>query len=525
MPARPAPKVDAAPPASEWERQATQSPRLGAPVTSPASHPLLALQRSIGNRATCELLQRQPGGGSASGPTPGAFLGERRLVFPTAPEYSGDASKMSDFTLMRIWTLYKKGELYVSEANLSNLKSVMGWRGLDTRAEGWAANPMDAERARMKTRGAGVAEIAKPAGVGAAAFGGSHLAGGHSSTSAAQSSIGGGVVSAALLGDAAMGLYGAYGAHGEAQKRGDVAGMHVATGRAKTAGWGVAGGSAGAAEVGLKVGHSLGSAAVGLTAAAGGLGIAGGAITVAQGLWKIVKSGRKLNKLSDVAPLTEPGRGWKGFISGREQRKIGVNALKVAAGALGIAAGALFIVSNPVGWAVGIAAMVTGGVVAGFKLFQKIKKTWKQRSAKKKMEGEGGMDELARPAPGDHKPGSPEEQEARRKQVRALADKVQAECSQGSRYASEMRGAIQGGDSDKGHFARAARDTFRPDDADLSQTLASLPERTGLQVSVADLKAYDAMALLDILNVTKEEALSESGQDLIARKMSVSTAS
>jgi hypothetical protein len=324
-----------------------------------------------------------------------------------------------------------------------------------------------------------------------------------------------------------MGLVNAGLAHGVAEKRGDKAGMHLAKGKAKGAGWGVAGSAASLTEGGVKMGAHFGSAAAGLAAATGGLGIAGGAITAAQGIWKIVKSGRKLSKLSDIKPVTDPGHTWKGYITGREKRKIGVNALKVAAGALGIAAGALFLVSNPVGWAVGIAALATGAAVSGFKLFQKIKKSWKQRNAKAKLEREGELDDVTKPLPGGHPAGSAAEKEERRKQVRVLADKVSAESSQGMAHAAAMRSTVQAGDPQKGQFGVLMRDTFHPRDADFSQSIAAAATETEerFKFTKRDLEAFDAVTLMDTLNVTKEEALSESGQDLLARKMSVVEAS
>ncbi|MDP9072974.1 MAG: hypothetical protein M3N98_02155 [Actinomycetota bacterium] len=548
-----------------------------------AAAQVLRLQRSVGNQTTCELLRpdgvagpptsvqlapapagyslRRPPrpdqdtgkGGTNDGIQPRAFPAGRdllaggtlrRLYFDNLPELSGDASRKTDFEIMRIWRMHRNKELYLTAPNMKEMTREMNRRKLDPAGDSSLKNPLDLDRGKMKTSGSVAAEVIKPVGVGGGAGAGyaassagyaAHHGGADTASNAigppgqqvtAGGSVGGAVVDAALLIDAGMTLHGAYSAHGAAKKRGDHAGVHMATGKAKQGGWGLAGGAASASASGIKIGSAMGSTAAGLAAATGGLGIVGGGLTAAQGIWKIAKSSKKLWNLGDLNPTTEPGRTWKGYITGREQRKIGVNALKVAAGALGIAAGVLFLASNPVGWAVGIAAMVVGGAVTGFKLFQKAKKAWKQRSAKKDMQAKGGMDELAKPVPGAEGMDSDQQKQARSKQVKELADKVAAESSQGTKHAAAMRDAVRVGDADKGQFGILMRDTFHAGDTDFSKTIAAqAADEERYRFNQLDLQAFDAANLMGVLNVSREEALSESGQDLLARKMSVSNAS
>jgi hypothetical protein len=541
------------------------------------------MQATIGNRATCSALHAVPAGsGSASvqrwpiaepggrashlprGPvgfteaiprksfpagrdlfavgsrvqrdpkkrTPGPSKTKTNLFFYPGCEFNGPVEDRTDFELAKMWRLGLTGGLEMKPFEKKELERMMANRGLPTTGDSVKANPLDQDRATFVTTGGVATEVGKPLGVVAAGAAGGiatgyGYTGGPGGGSAAGGSIGGEIVGGALLADAAMGLAGAKGAYDKAKTAGDQGGMHQATAHAKSAGWGVAGGSISVAETGVKIGTAFGSAAGGLVAATGGLGIAGGALTVAAGLWKIGKSGYKLHKLGKVEPTTKPGKTWKDYISGREKRKIGVNALKVAAGALGIAAGALFLVSNPVGWAVGIAAMVTGGAIAGFKLFQKIKKAWKKSKAKDKLQQSGQMDELAQPVPGAE-PGSEKEKVARQKQVKELADKVAAESSQSATHAAAMRAALRSGDHEKGDKGVALRDERHPGDADFSKTMAwvkAAKQGAAYSFTMKDLEAFDAASLLATLNVSPEEALSESGQDLMARKMSVSTAS
>jgi hypothetical protein len=326
----------------------------------------------------------------------------------------------------------------------------------------------------------------------------------------------------------------------------------------KGSGWGVATGVLGVAGGGMKLGSALGSTAVGLGAAAGAMGILGGSVMVAQGAWRIYTAGRRLSDLAAVKPASGKGRTWQAHARGREYRKAGVNALKIAAGALGIAAGALLIASNPVGWAIGLAGIAVGGALALGKLGSKISDAWNRRSAKKQLEKKGAFDALARPAPqAQHTPrgagaAAPEAAQlaagadaatgtatatrgagsgpaaavaadpTRRAEVHKLSDKVVQENSQNARYAAEMIEALRQGNQQHLDWLVEFRDQVFPEDADLSRSRQYLRGR--VQVGEPELERYDSALILGALNVDPDTALSESGQDLIQKKLSVAEA-
>ncbi len=486
---------------------------------SPAT--LRAIQRAAGNRAVCQVIKVQ------------------RLQHPDFPK---DVGEMSDLELLKANRFAHERHFFGKSFSPEDRKAVfseMRARDLDDNSLSDERNdPMARHREFMPTRKDVGVEVAKPTfAVGSA--GGGYLAakdqptapgavGGSAYHASTGGAVGSEIFGGLLLADSALGVWNGLSARQEAQERGDTAGVRLGTRKAKSQGWGVAGGATGVAGGGIKLGAALGSTAVGLASAAGGLGVAGGALTVAQGSWKIYLAGKKLSGLSTVSPMTKKGKEWKTYAEGREKRKVGINALKVAAGALGIAAGALLIVSNPAGWAVGIAALAVGGALAVGKLSNKIGDAWNRRNAKKKMEKSGELDSLAKGQTPEQEVADP----ARRKEVHQLANKVAQENSQNARYAAAMIAALQKGKEPSLDWLVSFRDRYFPDDKDFTQTRAALGSIKGrrreqmqlLNLSDDDFERHDAQLILEVLNVDGEAALSESGQDLIQKKLSVAEA-
>ena len=374
------------------------------------------------------------------------------------PDFPKDVGEMSDLELLKANRFAHERHFFGKSFSPEDRKAVfseMRERDLDDNSLSDERNdPMARHREFMPTRKDVGVEVAKPTfAVGSA--GGGYLAakdqptapgavGGSAYHASTGGAVGSEIFGGLLLADSALGVWNGLSARQEAQERGDTAGVRLGTRKAKSQGWGVAGGATGVAGGGIKLGAALGSTAVGLASAAGGLGVAGGALTVAQGSWKIYLAGKKLSGLSTVSPMTKKGKEWKTYAEGREKRKVGINALKVAAGALGIAAGALLIVSNPAGWAVGMtAALAVGGALAVGKLSNKIGDAWNRRNAKKKMEKSGQLDSLAKGQTPEQEVADP----ARRKEVHQLANKIAQENSQNARvrgghgrHASERQG-------------------------------------------------------------------------------------
>jgi hypothetical protein len=383
---------------------------------------------------------------------------------------------------------------------------------------------------------------------------------------AAGGSLGLGVL---LAGDAAMGLMNASAMDDEADLYGDDAMKKAAARKKKDQSWALAGGLAATGKGAAQVAHAAGGAGMaGATAAAAGtLGVVGGTAMVIQGAWRGGKAIQKYCRLTwgrGQEMLSSAGKYWKSVIVGSEKFKIAINGLKIAAGALGIAAGVLAIVSNPVGWAVGLAALIAGGVYAVGKIAAKVSnakdkskaadKVDQRRKDKKaqpeisgpqnvsmnggggpdlaamgysagsvkqagpqnaKQRGTGYKDAITPMQPSGPKLDSygmdvedqPERMDPERQEAIERANEIAQEGSENARVAAAMIDALSHGDKDfvAAHIEARANDPKW----DL-----------GVMKEDDDRQLYDAFMLLSSINVTPEEALAATGQDLIEKKLS-----
>ena len=404
-------------------------------------------------------------------------------------------------------------------------------------------------------------EVGKPSGAGTvvgAVGAGTHFGG---AANGANASLGG-----LLLGDTAMGIRKGVKMREDGQEYDDKAMVELGNRKLKnqgsgfgaaavstaSAGVGIAASKAGVAssmtQAGWTTAGKAGTAAGGAALATGGaaVGIVGGSAQVLQGMWRGGKAVMKLCRLAwGRASKMLSGRGpdWKQAIMGAEKYKAAIAALKVGLGALGIAAGALFLVSNPIGWGIGIAAAVAGGVWAAVKIAAKIKDANDRRKAandiaqgKKPAEAfdevtGGARDESSSSAgkpmtnaksktprkPDSDKAGTGHVQEkvgpksgkadARSKAIEQ-ADLVARMASSHARLAHELRSALRFGNKNlvAGALERAAQDK--------AFSLESSVERE------EDRELHDSMLLLSSVNVDPDEALAESGQELIEKKLS-----
>jgi hypothetical protein len=206
--------------------------------------------------------------------------------------------------------------------------------------------------------------------------------------------------------------------------------------------------------------------------------------------------------------------------------------LKTVASGLGIAAGALVIASNPVGWALGVAAAATLGGLAAYKIYTKWKKTRRKKQAKERVRNEMEMpqrEEIPEVDENDQNQGGEQGQdeagmeqadpsqldEQRRKQGVELGNRIAQQVSKSGKVAGEIRAAVPGHkdryykyldeDLKLGHWTHA----------ELRGTYAK-----GYPYPQHVLKAHDALVILSVLNLTPEEVESESGQELIEKKLS-----
>jgi hypothetical protein len=351
----------------------------------------------------------------------------------------------------------------------------------------------------------------------------------------------------------------------EARKRGDKGGEILGKRKANQGKWGAMGGLMGTVQGGLNLGNVLevGSkglmsfndligkgkfVSTGLGVAGAGLGIAGGAITSMQGLWKSGKAIGKLRSLSKSAPMLSPdGDRWRARIKDREKTKLGLNALKTLGGLLGITAGALVIASNPVGWALGIAgAAIVGGLFA-YKLINKFRKSRKRQQTKKRLRREMMGEEppqeqveepqqLLEEAQQEHENGGGEGEggeggggvqvqdvdpskldKAKRKRAMELGNLVAQQISQSAKVAGEIRAALPV------RHTPMYEDMMKGLGSGLMtyEIIRAYGDRNNGKGYPLDVrKAHDAVVLVTVLNLTPEQVESDSGQELIEKKIS-----
>jgi hypothetical protein len=312
--------------------------------------------------------------------------------------------------------------------------------------------------------------------------------------------IGSEIIGGASLLDAGLTMYAGSERLGKAKAAGDTAGVSLGTAKLRTGAWGAAGSSTATTEAGVNIGKAVGHHGLAALGTAGGaLGVVGGGLTSLQGMWKMYKAAGKLSKLAERGMYTPEGEKWKDRVVNREKWKLGVGGLKVALGALGIAAGALLIASNPVGWAVGIAAAAAGGVWALSKIGNKLKDLRERRNARH---------ELLKKDPDG----------AKTKSAKELADQVARECSTNAKVAGEMVAALKVGDASAPLRWRAQVDR-------MDRTIGVATPASLVKPTQEDKKNFDSFSLLGVLNIPPDEAMSDSGHERIEKKLSVAESS
>ena len=398
---------------------------------------------------------------------------------------------------------------------------------------------MARHREFMPTRKDVGVEVAKPTfAVGSA--GGGYLAakdqptaqgavGGSAYHASTGGAVGSEVLGGLLLADSALGVWNGLSSRQEAEERGDTAGVRLGTRKAKSQGWGVAGGATGVAGGGIKLGAALGSTAVGLASAAGGLGVAGGALTVAQGSWKILSGGQETVRSQPGQPHDGKGQGVEDLRRGtgktqggdqRSQNRSRCSRHRCRSTAHCLQPGRLGGRHSRVG---------CRGGVRRREAEQQDRRCLEPPERKE----EDGKERRTRLAAKEQTPEQEEADPARRKEVHQLANKIAQENSQNARYAAAMIATLQKGKEPSLDWLVSFRDRYFPDDRDFTQTRAALASIKGrrreqmqlLSLSDDDFERHDAQLILEVLNVDREAALSESGQDLIQKKLSVAEAS
>ncbi|WP_155993313.1 eCIS core domain-containing protein [Nocardioides sp. URHA0020] len=360
----------------------------------------------------------------------------------------------------------------------------------------------------------------------------------------------GGAAGLLTTGDALMGLNNAYDMTAEsadyhdegmwnlAGRKGQNQGMQALTGAASMAKGGVEMGylaSAGSSNVAKSMALGAGNATLGV--AAGGLGVAVGSLQTAQGLWRSGKAVQKLCRLTwgrSKEMASERGTSsWKPAIVSAEKFKLGVGVLKTALGVLGIAAGALLIVSNPIGWGIGIAAALAGGVYAVGKIAAKISDAKTRTRIAEQIQAGGDADQVV--GEGGTKTASESKRNIaqktaatnRRSDKKRVGDKTEGE-HHARNAAIEQANEVARLASSTALIASEMRDRMLwADDAGQQGVWTALQSESekptgaaSLLPSVETKELYDAYMLLSSINVTREEAVSPTGQELIEKKLS-----
>jgi len=393
------------------------------------------------------------------------------------------------------------------------------------------------------------------AGVVATVVGGAKVAGmATTGTGVAGNALGGAVGGAAGLlttADALTGLNNARKMGNDAEAYGDKGMSNLSDRKYKNQGMQALGGAvtmakggvemgylASAGESGIKAAMKSGVANGALGAAAGGLGVAVGSVQTLQGLWKSGKAVQKLCRLTwgrSQEMYSKKGKGtWKPAILSAEKFKLGVGVVKTALGVLGIAAGALLIVSNPIGWGIGIAAAIAGGVYAATKIGAKIRDASKRTEIAKQIQSGQPADEIE--ADGGGKKSviasnreivknvkKANERSTKKNGGEEVGDDVKARnvaiekanevarlASSTAVIASELREAMLWADDtgQEGVWGALEAEVEKP-----SGIPARFPHESWKEL-------YDAYMLLSTINVTREEAVAPSGQELIEKKLS-----
>lgn len=390
-------------------------------------------------------------------------------------------------------------------------------------------------------------------GFGAAGSGGAQ-AGGAVADMAAAGGAGAGTLGFITTADAAMGLNNARKMDIEAEQYGDAAMSKQAGKKAKDNATTLGIGATNTARGGVTIANVLegtahvaeGAAPAALGVAAGALGVAAGSAMVLQGSWRGGKAVMKLCRLTygrGQKMLSSDGERWKAAFVGAEKFKAAINALKIVAGGLGIAAGALIIVGSPVGWALGLAAAIAGGVYAVSKIAAKTSNAREKSKARhedrakadvsapthtdtigeygrsyidlaekgydpSKVRPAGPQNERDRGTGFGGKEGPMREGEAERTAAIEEANRLAALASKNARTAAELRDALGHGDQE---FVVAALDAASANpDADIAEMILQLDDQ----------RLHDAFQVISAVNIDPDEALAASGQLLIEQKLS-----
>ena len=256
-----------------------------------------------------------------------------------------------------------------------------------------------------------------------------------------------------------------------------------------------------------------------------GLGAATGALTVAEGLYKGGFDAMHLHKTRTFTPLSDQGKKWRSHIVKKKGIRVGINALKVIGGGLAIAGSILSGGILPV--ALGA---IGAGIGVGMGLAKFGRSMNKQRKIRNARKADSSITDVNQMTPENVS----KAKELNKKQsttggfVSEMIDAVRNASKPNVEKMQKLHIASQKGPSVQDKIMNFFKSLTKDDgvvnenkqnmiDAEKAQKDAKLE----LDTMGSDFESYDAHELLTAIGVSKDEAASASGQELIEKKISV----
>jgi len=351
----------------------------------------------------------------------------------------------------------------------------------------------------------------------------------------------GGIASGAL---ALKNYFGGKSRIDEAKKTGDKAGETLGNTQVDNSLLGMGKASLMTASAGVKLAGAFGGMAMPAAKTAGSvLGAASGALTVLEGLYKGYKEARSLHKLIWLKTLSSKGEIWRKFIRNKKGARLAVQGVKVALGSVAIAGN---VMSG--GATLGAVAAIGGLGMMGTKMALNYRDRRKATDVRKKMFG-NTMEE-AYDSGKIVKEHSPEEQEKRKSQPLNMDPSKEKPLDR-----IEAGNLVKRNSSEVGRVSGEIIDVLKSNNfeeevkQDGSGTIQALVGKTkvGFTSKIMSLfsknekeekerkeandaldklepnkkEYYDAFEIIRALKITKTEAVSPSGQELMESRISV----
>jgi hypothetical protein len=272
-------------------------------------------------------------------------------------------------------------------------------------------------------------------------------------------------------------------------------------------------------------------------------GLASGALTVLEGLYKGYKEAKSLHKLIWMKTLSLKGEIWRKFIRNKKGARLAVQGVKVALGSVAIAGNVM-----TGGATLGAVAAIGGLGMMGTKMALNYRDRRKATDVRKKMFG-NTMEE-AYDSGKIVKNHSPEEQEKRKSQPLNMdpskekpLDRIEAgnlvkrKSSEVGRVSGEIIDVLKSNNfeeevkQDGSGYIQALVGKTKVGFTSKIKSIFSKNEKEENEVKKANQalsildnnkkEYYDAFEIIRALKITKSEAVSPSGQELMESRISV----